>query len=106
MQFVLHMSKGTTTNNIIFILDDVDSTSVPTSFPSSSIAANMATGPASAAVPFGIYRQSSPAIVNGLSGWIVNPSMQTLPHMFHPIFNSHQPFGTIIDLDFERQDDI
>ncbi|CAF1632285.1 unnamed protein product, partial [Adineta ricciae] len=36
------------------------------------------------------YGQSSPTFVNTLGGWIVNP---TMPQMFHPMFNPHQPYG-------------
>lgn len=46
---------------------------------------------------YGQYRQSPPALVNALGGWIVNPSMQTIPQMFHPMFNPHQQYGIQID---------
>jgi hypothetical protein len=42
---------------------------------------------------YGQYCQSPPGIVNALGGWIVNPSMQTIPQMFHPMFNPHQQYG-------------
>lgn len=42
---------------------------------------------------YGQYRQSPPALVNALGGWIVNPSMQTIPQMFHPMFNPHQQYA-------------
>ncbi|CAF1470429.1 unnamed protein product, partial [Adineta ricciae] len=38
------------------------------------------------------YGQSSPTFVNTLGGWIVNP---TMPQMFHPMFNPHQPYAVL-----------
>jgi len=49
--------------------------------------------PTSIPSSYGQYRQSSPAFVNTLGGWIVNPSMQTIPQLFHPMFNYHQQYG-------------
>jgi len=49
--------------------------------------------PTSIPLSYGQYRQSPPAVVNALGGWIVNPSMQTIPQMFHPMFNPHQQYA-------------
>jgi len=49
--------------------------------------------PTQVPLSYGQYRQSSPGIVNALGGWIVNPSMQTIPQMFHPMFNPHQQYA-------------
>jgi len=49
--------------------------------------------PTSIPLSYGQYRQPSTGIVNSLGGWIVNPSMQTIPQMFHPMFNPHQQYG-------------
>ena len=32
-------------------------------------------------------------MINTVGGWVVNPSMQTIPQMFHPIFNPYQQYG-------------
>jgi hypothetical protein len=52
--------------------------------------------PTTMPLSYGQYRQSQPALVNALGGWIVNPSMQTIPQMFHPMYNPHQQYGTNI----------
>ena len=51
---------------------------------------NLSLCPSPMSFSFDQFRQTSPTVVNGLGGWIVNPSMQTIPQMFHPMFNSHQ----------------
>jgi hypothetical protein len=65
----------------------------PSPPPSNPMPTNMQLCPSSIPLSYGQYRQSSPAMVNNLGGWIVNPSMQTLPQIFHPMFNPHQQFG-------------
>jgi hypothetical protein len=37
-------------------------------------------------------------MVNSLGGWFINPSMQTIPQIFHPMFNPHQQYGRTYDL--------
>jgi len=54
---------------------------------------NISLCPTSIPLSYGQYRQSSPGTVNALGGWIVNPSMQTIPQMFHPMFNPHQQYA-------------
>jgi RNA recognition motif-containing protein len=42
---------------------------------------------------YGQYHQSPPTLVNSLGGWIINPSMQHIPQIFHPMFNPHQQYA-------------
>ncbi|CAF2708221.1 unnamed protein product [Rotaria sp. Silwood2] len=60
---------------------------------SNQIPQNIPLCPTSIPLPYGQYRQLPPAIINTLGGWIVNPSMQTIPQMFHPMFNPHQQYA-------------
>ncbi|CAF1150031.1 unnamed protein product [Rotaria sp. Silwood1] len=60
---------------------------------SNSIPTNLPLCPTSIPMSYGQYRQLPPGIINTLSGWIVNPSMQTIPQMFHPMFNPNQQYA-------------
>ena len=60
--------------------------SMPTNFPLC---------PTSIPLSYGQYHQSAPPLVNNLGGWIFNPSMQTIPQIFHPMLNPHQQYGKI-----------
>ncbi|CAF1197177.1 unnamed protein product [Adineta steineri] len=60
---------------------------------SNSMPPNIQLCPTSYPLSYVQYRQSSPAIVNALGNWIVNPSMQTIPQIFHPMFNPHQQYA-------------
>ncbi|UJR34279.1 hypothetical protein I4U23_021683 [Adineta vaga] len=62
---------------------------------SSSPPTNLQLYPTSMPLSYGQYRQPSPTFVNTLGGWIVNPSMQTMPQMFHPMYNPHQQYAVL-----------
>ena len=47
--------------------------------------------PTSYPICYDQYRQSSPNLFNHLAGtWIINPTFQNLPPLFHPVFNAQQ----------------
>jgi hypothetical protein len=67
-------------------MDNICSSPSPPVVPSSN---NVPLCPPSIPFPYGQYGQSAPAMINSLGGWIMNPSIQSIPQMFNP----HQQYG-------------
>jgi hypothetical protein len=77
----------------LLYIDNICSSPSSPVVPSSSNVPLCPPAPPSIPFPYGQYGQSAPAMINSLGGWIMNPSMQSIPQMFHPIFNPHQQYG-------------
>ncbi|CAF1389473.1 unnamed protein product [Rotaria magnacalcarata] len=69
------------------------STAGPVQIQSNSMPVNVPLCSTTIQMPYEQYRQLPPTIINTLGGWIVNPSIQTIPQMFHPMFNPHQQYA-------------
>jgi len=77
----------------LMLIDNICSSPPSPPTPLNPMETNIQLCPTPMQLSYGQYRQPPPSVVNALGGWIVNPSMQSIPQMFHPMFNPHQQYG-------------
>lgn len=69
------------------------SISAPIAIQSNSMPTNSSLCPTTISMPYEQYHQLPHGIINTLGGWVINPSIQTMPQIFHPMYNPHQQYS-------------